>query len=611
MGIFYLFTVLIMIVTFTLFKKSNEKLNIVSMLILAAISYLGFNILVCMIFGNLGATTNLTFLSIMNLIVAGLCGFKIFKDKTIQKFKFRIFDLVMCIIILLITCYISVKQYTPLSDTIANASVDASMHYSAATHFADNMKVLSKIDNKTGYNFKTMQTGAYINTGILMAVARSIVPQFKDFQTFKIFEVLMFTLNNLVFYMLIADRIAKKKSNYIAAIVFTILYSFAYTYTSLLYGFSYLSVSIGFATMLFYLANMYEERIVSTFVVDVLIVIACTGIIFSYCLFVPALFSFICIYIFIVDSRKLNEKSYLKFFKKNTIIMTVVLLIVTVLSILYLVVPTITDADQNKLTDAIGFVGQTYIQLFVDFVFYIPFVIFFVYKDIKNKKVRMETVACILVVGQTALEFIGAMLGYVSAYYYYKIYFIIFILFAAMAVDVFVSYKENKELGVMLWGMLALWCFIIYGSTSGMEIKIQQKSPMMVDAFKMQTLSGIYYDSNIATCNNINVSCIVDANRVKMGEAMGKIEGITLKNTLVGGMNTTHKAWLYVISGIDCGGQTINDLQVANVETSVEDFLKDDEKEFFVLFTSEEYKDTDDYTVEFENEAGVILKKVH
>ena len=72
-----------------------------------------------------------------------------------------------------------------------------------------------------------------------------------------------------------------------------------------------------------------------------------------------------------------------------------------------------------------------------------------------------------------------------------------------------------------------------------------------------------------------------------------------------------NKAWLYVISGIECGGQTINDLQVANVETSVDDFMEDDEKEFFVLFTGDEYEDTDEYTVVFRNEAGVILKKVH
>ena len=611
MSIFYLLTVVAMLVTFMLLKKSNEKLNVVVWCILSLIMYLGLNIAVCMIFGVLGVTTNLLFLSIVNLVISLVLLICIVKKKEVQSYTFKWYDFIAVAIICLITCYISVKQYTPLSDTIANASVDASMHYSAATHFADEMKVLSKIDNKTGYNFKTMQTGAYINTGILMNVARSIMPNFKDFQTFKIFEVLMFTLNNLLFYVLIADRIEKKKSNYIAAIVFTILYSFAYTYTSLLYGFSYLSVSIAFASMIFYMARVYEEGNVKTLVVDKLIVIACIGLIFSYCLFVPCMYAFICIYVFIVDSRKKDEKTYLKILHKNTIALTAVLLLVTILSICYLVIPTFTDSDQNRLTDAIGFVGQTYTQLFVDFVFYIPLAILFVYKTIKNKKLNMETVALCLLLFQTLLELFGVVKGFVSAYYYYKIYFILYILFVTIAVDVYSSINDNKELKAMLTGYLVLWCLIVCGTLYRVEPRLQAKSPMMINDYKMQKLAGIYYDTNIEAEANINVSCIVDANRVRMGESLKDIEGINLKNILVGGMNPTHKAWLYVLSGIESGGQKIDDLQVAKVETTVEEFLEEEDKEFFVLFTADKYEDTDDYTVVFENEAGVVLKKTH
>lgn len=610
MSIFYLLTTIAMLVTFVLLKKANEKLNIVTWCILALIMYLGLNIAVCMVFGVMGVTTNLLFLSIVNTVIAAVFIIVMVKTKEVQSYTFKWYDFIAVAIICLITCYISVKQYTPLSDTIANASVDASMHYSAATHFADNMKVLSKIDNKTGYNFKTMQTGAYINTGILMAVARELVPSMHDFKIFKIFEVMMFTVNNLAFYMLISDKL-KNKKDFVVATVFILLYSFAYTYTSLLYGFSYLSVSIAFASMIFYLARVYEEGVVSTLVVDKLIVIACIGLIFSYCLFVPCMYAFICIYVFIVDSRKLNEKKYFKILHKNTIALTSVLLLVTILSICYLVIPTFTDSDQNRLTDAIGFVGQTYTQLFVDFVFYIPLAIFFIAKTIKNKKANMETVAFLIILFQTLLELIGVVIGFVSAYYYYKIYFIIYILFVAMAVSVYTDSDNSKDLKAMLIGYLVVFCLIICGTLYRVEPRLQAKSPMMINDYKMQKLAGIYYDTNIEAEANINVSCIVDANRVKMGESLRDIEGINLKNILVGGMNPTHKAWLYVLSGIESGGQKIDDLQVAKVETTVDEFLKDDEKEFFVLFTADKYEDTDDYTVVFENEAGVVLKKTH
>ena len=223
MGIFYCLTVISMLITFILVKKSEKKLNLINWSVLSLIAYLGFNILVCMIFGVLNITTNLLFLLIVNLIVTAGFGFKICKDKKVQTFEIRIIDIMAVIVAVGITCYMAVSQYAPLSKTMANASVDACMHYSAATNFADNMKVLSKIDNTTGYNFKTMQTGAYINTGIFISIVRSIVPSVKDFVTFKIFEMGIMLLSILSIYMLVSSKL-KTKTNYIIGIIFLILY---------------------------------------------------------------------------------------------------------------------------------------------------------------------------------------------------------------------------------------------------------------------------------------------------------------------------------------------------------------------------------------------------
>ncbi len=610
MGIFYVLTVLAMITTFVLVKKSENKVNLISWCVLSLIAYLGFNILVCMIFGVFNITTNLLFLSVIDLVVTAGFGVKIYKDKKIQSFEIRKRDFLAVAIAIVIVCYMAVKQYTPLSKTMANASVDACMHYSASTNFADNMKILSKIDNQTGYNFKTMQTGAYINTGILMSVVRSVIPEFKDFVTFKIFEIGIMLLNILAIYMLVSDKL-KTKTNYVIGIVFVILYAFAYPYTSLLYGFSYLSVAITFATGLFYLAKIYDKKQTNFLTLLGLIFLMGVGIIFSYCLFVPALFAFICIYVFIKDFAKKEEKSYLKFFKKETLIITGLLLILTILAICYLVIPTFTDSDQNKLTDAIGFDGGIYKALYQDFLFYIPLLVLFIYKTIKDKKINFQTVALIIIGGQILLSFVGVVLGIVSAYYYYKIYYILWILVIDIAVEVMCGYEENKELKVVFITYLTMWCLVIYTAISGTEIKLAQKSPTLIEGFKTQSLSGIYYDTNIAMAANINVSCIVDENRVKLAEVMGEIEDITLKNMLVGGMNTNCKAWIYVISGITSGGESINDLQKAVVETSVDDWLEDDDKKYFVLFTADEYENTSEYEVVFSNEAGVILEKTN
>ena len=116
-------------------------------------------------------------------------------------------------------------------------------------------------------------------------------------------------------------------------------------------------------------------------------------------------------------------KNYLKFFKKTTILVTGLLLVVTILSIFYLVIPTFTDSDQNKLTDAIGFEGGIYKSLYQDFLFYIPFVVMFIYKTIKAKKINFQTIALCLIGGQTLLMLFGIIGKIVSPYYYYKMYY--------------------------------------------------------------------------------------------------------------------------------------------------------------------------------------------
>ena len=49
MGIFYCLTVIAMLAVFVLFKKSEEKINLVNWCVIAILAYLAFNIMICMI----------------------------------------------------------------------------------------------------------------------------------------------------------------------------------------------------------------------------------------------------------------------------------------------------------------------------------------------------------------------------------------------------------------------------------------------------------------------------------------------------------------------------------------------------------------------------------
>lgn len=602
MGIIYILNTVVLILSFLLFKKSEEKQNIIEWVIVSIIAYLGYNIFICMVFGVFRIHTNLVFLSIVNLIIIALFSYRIFIKKERQTYYFDKKNLIPIAFILLMSIFVSKVQYRPADYSVATASVDGPMHYSAAIHFADEMIILSKIDNKTGYNFLTMQPGAYINCGIQMNVFRNILGEkAKDFITFKYFEMEIFTLCALALYMAIirkADTIYKT----LISMFIICIYVFSYPYTSLIYGFSYLGLGIVFCTSFYYLSIIYKKINFKLWII--LLICFGIGIIFSYCLFVPAMFAFMCINVFI------NEKDgKRKFLKKETIITFSILMIITVLSILYLVVPTFLVESQNKLTDAIGFDGGIYKGFYIDFIIYVPFIILYVFKGIKEKNFSSILLALIVVGIQWSLTLIGLLLNKVSSYYYYKIYYIIMPLFSIVTLEVLFSYIKNIELQVFSITCIITFASIIIVCITGLEQRFFIKYPNIINDIRSDSLSGIYYDSIVAQKPNIIMSCTVDKNRIMLSEQLGKHKEITLKNMMVGGMNAYCKAWLYVISSNYSGGESINDIQIANPETTIEDFLSTDQKEYFILFTEQKVNNTDKIEVIFQNAGGAIIKK--
>ena len=89
MGIVYILTVIVLLVAFMLFKKSDEKQNFIKWLIIFAISLLGYNILIGMILGLLNITSHIWLLSIINLLVSVALGYKAVKNKDMQKYFVR------------------------------------------------------------------------------------------------------------------------------------------------------------------------------------------------------------------------------------------------------------------------------------------------------------------------------------------------------------------------------------------------------------------------------------------------------------------------------------------------------------------------------------------
>ncbi len=470
MEILYIVTLIVLGISFMLWKKKDEKINFIKWLIIFFGVLFGYNIFLGMLLGLLNITSHIWLLSIINIVVAILIGFKAIKTKDFQKYFVRKIDIVAIVIVFAIFTVMFFKDLYIYKGDVTHAAVDSAVHYRAAKHYSENLKIFINVEDKTFFNFNVMQTGAYINDGIFMNIIHGIT-NLDYAHIYQIFETVVLFLSGLAFYSSFIDKV-KTKKGLIGSMVAFSLYIYGYPYNSWFFGFSYFSVGIMFVAMLIPVIESLYDKFDKKVIIP-LIVLLSTGLTFSYCLFVPAIFASICIYCFLKDLANKEEKKIFKFFGKTTIIVTVSLLVVTMAGIGYLFIPTFFIEGQTNLISALKIDGAIYKERYKNFIPYIPFAIMYCFeiiKKIKNKELTYMDVFAIVNMGYFAVLNLGLRYGFVSLYYMYKIYYIIWMVIFAVVIDLINKYISQKYIRIDIVIIFAIFAYFVFKKVSSETI---------------------------------------------------------------------------------------------------------------------------------------------
>ncbi len=458
MGYLYIFTIVFLILGFIFFKKSDKKINLIKWICISSVSLYAYNITICMILGILHIKQEIWILSCINFIFGVLFWQRIIRKKECQKYKSSKFDIISIVVILTFFVVMFIKDLYIYKGDVTHYIVDSAIHYRAAKHYSDNLQLFVFTEDKTFFDFNIMQTGAYINDGILMNVLNDITG-LEEIYTYQLFEVLTMFAGGIAIYAFFADRI-KTKRGLVGTLMLFFLYMYGYPYNSWIYGFSYLSVGITLTALILVIVEMlFSEEEISKKVIIPMIIMSAMGIIFSYCLFVPAVFASICIYVFLKELLDKNSKKYFKIFGKYTLIITASLLVITAFGIGYLFIPSFIIEGQTDLISALQEDGGIYKEKYRNFIAYIPFAIIFVvelFKRIKNKNIRFLDIFSCIMAGYLILFYAGMLLGKVSPYYMLKLYFVIWIVIFAVTIDI-LNNDINKKMfraDIILWVLL-------------------------------------------------------------------------------------------------------------------------------------------------------------
>lgn len=425
-AVIYVVSTILLFILISLVKKNNQKLEITKTIAVILTLMLGYNTLCAYILNLINIPITLNALSIINAICSIVILAKIIKSREIQKYTVSKTNILVVLLFIAITTVIVHINFADLTK-VRYVSMDAREHYKAAREFSENTSLSNKAkeNNTVGEAFMPM---GYVNAGILFKVVEPYIGTVMLYKLFILFESFVYLLTGIMFYMLVEKYISKINSK-IIAIIFSVIYVLGYPLNAWISGFHYLVIGILFIEAIIYIVSQIgrlelKYELIIMFVLNF-------GLILSYSLFCPFVYGAEFVY-FIYKYRKEKIKLFL--------FVLVPLILPGIIGVDYLIVPAL-----GKVGASIALEGWLYKNLWSNFILFVPFAIYALYKNIRNKEFTFENILLLFLALYMVVLFIGTKTGKCSEYYFYKNYFILWMMIILLNIKGMLKTLEQQN----------------------------------------------------------------------------------------------------------------------------------------------------------------------
>lgn len=595
MNIIYILTSLALIISYLLLNKSEKKENLIHSVIISVILFLTYNIFITQVMFFVHLKSTLLNLAIVNIAFSAVFITKEIKTKTIQKYYINKLDIIAVIIILGLAITIVIMNYGT-NIAVKHAVTDAATHYFASDDFYRYSTLFSRESSDTikWLNTPYLMTGAYVNTGIFLKLFKGIIDETFLVKLYFIFDMFIWMLSGLLMYTALSTNF-KNKKHQILALVLTIFYMLAYQLNSLFAGFSYLGVGLD---IIIGIIIIMKSEIKTNYKISSLFLLN-LGIMFSYYYFAPVLFLAELWYILAT-----NKKQNIKIFSKQNIFEILIALVIPgLIGVIYFIGYPLMQAN-NKAFDYVGAIatdGFIYEDLIMNiFPYLLLSEVYIIYIAFKKKNTFIDKLLYLTVIF-TLLIYMLMRLEFVSSYYYYKIYYMLFLVLTVSSYEILkIFVDKGKNVTIIVSGVLIIYSFGIFSAmildknwfvfdiylTNGEEIKDDYALIKDKEFYLFE-----YYNNNINTMQNDDT-------------LFCKTKG-----------NTGRDRWVYSITK---NGNNLTNALTNDKITTVEKFMGNSKYHYFVLLKNDyggEYDKVQDEVKRYnlkiliQNSAGMILEK--
>lgn len=453
-------------------KKSKNELNGISYFIISVLLTMCYQTFAAVIVDKLNITASIYSVGILNYVLFAVCCLRI-NSKGIQKYQIKISDIFALIAIAIVVLVLGIRQFgADFTDFAYQSSCDCSRHLL----FARQLAVKGEI---TSIPFMA------INTGLVIQALYAFMEPYNDVFIMPITDMIMLYLAGGMMWTLIREKLHGKGMIF-AGIVGTIFYLMGYPLNNMVFGTSYLGSGMTISLLVFSLICRYRNREMHKVIFVAALCISFFGLLKSYPMFFPIILVAVLTY-YIMQYVKNNIPRLNKFIP----FIFTCLVISCGLSICFIFkfIPYDSGVIQSLTME-----GYMYRNLYGDFVFLIPFVLYWIYKCYKEKKWSFDFVMIMFMICYNISFLYANFIGRCSSYYYHKLNYLLWaVVFYVLFTVLETVNKETRQfIAVYFFSVIAMWVFVFSGIEGRIEIKSIENGKTVSAELRGWDLFSIY-----------------------------------------------------------------------------------------------------------------------
>lgn len=489
MGIIYLISVLILLISFILVKKSEKEIEIISFICVSIVLLFCYNTLICFILTFFTIHIKLWLLTVINILISLLFGVKILKNKEIQKYVFNKIDIIYICLITLVVIAVSYVNFGFPFD-VKYETGDPSVHYLTSVKFAEEETLMPNAEKDEVYgDLSVRKPMSYVNSGLLMKCFGNKSELMSYYNIFATFSIITLLLTGIALYSTL-KHFSKNKEQNIFAFIVSVLCLLGYPLNSFLFGFEYLSMGLLVLCVIIDMVYYNDNKLLNFSYIVIIFALLNFGLFFSYYMLVPFVYPALWIYL----CMKNYNDTHKIITKQLVILLVVTLLIPFILGYIYHLAPNVyaiiiqQSIDASKVWDYSNYIagdglavnGYIYTNVYSNMLLLLPLTIYFFIKKAKDKKLKEEAflgLILVFVILFIEILLIGNSFGKVSMYYLSKNYFALWIILAFTNYKaLLLIYEKNKYLSrLFLYSYLIL--MIICTAVSAVKMEYYIRNP--------------------------------------------------------------------------------------------------------------------------------------